>query len=109
MKNITFDCEYQLEQIPNFYEKSVEIVKRNLKNPNSAKFTRINIRKFERNYLKTDTTLVSLKIEATNGFGGIIEDNFYVYFIPYKNKPKYFHTEFSEFGDEISDLHELVY
>src|SRR5690606_38394478 len=91
-KGILFECEYTFKEVGYFYEKAVQKAKYNLKNPNSAKFNEAYIHRHKGinengEYLETTTTLVSLDVEAKNGFGNFTEDTYYVFFIPReKNK-----------------------
>ncbi|MEZ4854838.1 MAG: hypothetical protein R2812_00005 [Gelidibacter sp.] len=96
-KGITYDCEYSLKEIAYFYDAAIAKAKSNLKNPNSANFNKAKIHKqtiFDE--LKNNTTVVSLDIEAKNGFGNFTENTYYVFFKPNEDNVKTYSIEFSD-------------
>ncbi|MCW8980458.1 MAG: hypothetical protein OQJ83_03635 [Altibacter sp.] len=100
-KGILFDCEYSIKDIGYFYERAVEKVKNRLKNPSSAKFNEAYIHKHKTfneddEYLKSTTTVVSLDVEAKNGFGNFTESKYYVFFIPREDDESKYDIEFSD-------------
>ncbi|WP_298894574.1 hypothetical protein [uncultured Psychroserpens sp.] len=100
-KGITFECDYSIKQIGYFYEEAIKEVKDNLKNPNTAKFNETYIHKYkmfndENEYVKSKTTLVSLEIEAKNGFGNFTEDKYYVFFTPMEKDESKYDVKFSD-------------
>ncbi len=108
-KNIIFGCDYTLNEIAYFYDQSIEKVKSRLKSPSSAKFNKVFIDKhkaFNENneYVETDTTMVSIKVEAKNGFGSFNENEYYVFFKPTDSQNDNYEIEFSESGILKSDL-----
>lgn len=110
-KGITYECGYTIKEIEYFFEKAVEEAKDRLKNPNSANFTKVDIRKWKKllaNYesLKSTTTVVSLDVEAKNGFGNFIESTVYVYFIPIDQE--IYHIEFRDTWKLDNDLRKKI-
>jgi len=100
-KGILYECEYTIKDIGYFYERAVDEVKNRLKNPSSAKFNEAYIHKhktFNENneYLKSTTTVVSLDVEAKNGFGNFTESKYYVFFIPREEDKSKYDIEFSD-------------
>lgn len=96
---IGFECHYTFKEINYFYETAVQEVKKNLKNSNTAKFKEAFIHKyrgFNKNeeYVTSTTTLVSLEVEAKNGFGNFVEDDYNLFFFP--NDKNGYDIEFSE-------------
>ncbi|WP_055443663.1 hypothetical protein [Lacinutrix himadriensis] len=101
VKGIIYECGYTIKDVSYFYESAIQEAKYNLKNPNSAKFNKAYIHKhknFNENnkYVKTKTTLVTLDIEAKNGFGNFTENTYYVFFIPDPNNESKYDIKFSD-------------
>ena len=100
-KGIVYECGYEIKEVSYFYERAIQEAKYKLKNPNSAKFIEAYIHKNkefnEKNeYVKTKTTVVSLDVEAKNGFGNFIENTYYIFFIPKNEDESKFDIEFSD-------------
>jgi|GEM_PF-5034666 len=100
-KGILYECEYTIKDIGYFYERAVDKVKNRLKNPSSAKFNEAYIYKHKTSnenneYLKSTTTVVSLDVEAKNGFGNFTESKYYVFFIPREEDKSKYDIEFSD-------------
>jgi hypothetical protein len=100
-KGIIYECGYSIKEVSYFYERAIQEVKTNLKNPNSAKFNEVYIHKHKvfndnHEYLETKTTKVSLDVEAKNGFGNFTEDTYYVFFTPKKEDNSKYDIEFSD-------------
>ncbi|GGX11221.1 hypothetical protein [Aquimarina muelleri] len=100
-KGITYGCEYTIKEVGYFYERAVEKVKNRLKNPSSAKFNEAYIHKHktfneDNEYVNSTTTLVSLDVEAKNGFGNFTESKYYVFFIPREDDKTKYDIEFSD-------------
>lgn len=100
-KGILYECEYTIKEVGYFYERAVQEVKYKLKNPNSAKFNEAYIHKHkafdkDNEYVKSTTTLVSLDVEAKNGFGNFTEDTYYVFFFPREDDKTKYDVEFSD-------------
>lgn len=100
-KGIIYECGYTLKEVGYFYERAIEKVKSRLKNPGSAKFNEAYIHKHEsftvdHEYEKTTTTLVSIDVEAKNGFGNFTESKYYVFFFPRENDKSRYDIEFSD-------------
>lgn len=98
-KKIIFTCDFNLSEIPYFYDNSIDKIKSNLKNPNSANFDGVYIKKYEifknHDFVKTDTIVVSVDVEAKNGFGNFTESTYYIYFLPEKKDSKQYQIHFS--------------
>jgi len=100
-KGIIYECGYTIKEVGYFYERAIEKVKSRLKNPSSAKFNEAYIHKHksfteDNEYEKTTTTLVSLDVEAKNGFGNFTESKYYVFFFPREDDKSRYDIEFSD-------------
>ena len=100
-KGIIYECGYTIKEVGYFYERAIEKVKNRLKNPSSAKFNVAYIHKHksfteDNEYEKTTTTLVSLDVEAKNGFGNFTESKYYVFFFPREDDKSRYDIEFSD-------------
>ena len=100
-KGILYECEYTIKEVGYFYERAVNEVKNKLKNPSSAKFNEAYIHKHKSftedyEYEKSTTTLVSLDVEAKNGFGNFTESKYYVFFFPREEDKTKYDIEFSD-------------
>ena len=100
-KGILYECEYTIKEVGYFYERAVNQVKNKLKNPSSAKFNEAYIHKHksfteDNEYEKSTTTLVSLDVEAKNGFGNFTESKYYVFFFPREEDKTKYDIEFSD-------------
>ncbi|WP_033961267.1 hypothetical protein [Psychroserpens jangbogonensis] len=108
-KGILYECEYTIKEVGYFYERAIQEVKDKLKNPSSAKFNKAYIHKqseFNENsqYVETNNTLVSLNVEAKNGFGNFTESKYYVFFIPKQDDSSKYDIKFSDSPILESDL-----
>ena len=100
-KGIVYECDYTIKEVGYFYERAINKVKSRLKNPSSAKFNEAYIHKHksfteDNEYEKTTTTLVSLDVEAKNGFGNFTENKYYVFFFPREDDKSKYDIEFSD-------------
>lgn len=99
-KGIFASCDFTFKEISYFYENAVQKTKEQLKNPSSSIFKEVKIDKYkftnkEGNYVNSTTTIVSLKVDAKNGFGNFTEDTYYIYFIPQTENKSIYNIEFS--------------
>lgn len=100
-KGILYECEYTIKEVGYFYERAVNQVKNKLKNPSSAKFNEAYIHKHkwfteDDEFEKSTTTLVSIDVEAKNGFGNFTESKYYVFFFPKADDKTKYDIEFSD-------------
>lgn len=84
-KGIIYTCDFSLKEAGYFYEKAIREIQLNLKNPNSAKFNKVFIHKYDsfneqNEFAESTATVASVDVEAKNGLGNYIESDYHVFY-----------------------------